>query len=126
MDPANPILIGRFDFMATLRALVNLLDNAIKYAPADSPIELYVRRDDAMIAFAVSDQGPGVPASEIDRIFEPFYRPPGTSPDIGGAGLGLSIARGLADAQGGSLRYSPRPGGGSIFTLRVPLHEKFM
>lgn len=126
LDPANPILIGRFDFMATLRALVNLLDNAIKYAPPDPPIELYVRRDDGMIAFAVSDQGPGVPSSEIDRIFEPFYRPPGTSPDIGGAGLGLSIARGLADAQGGSLRYSPRPGGGSIFTLRVPLHEKFM
>ena len=126
LDPANAILIGRFDFMATLRALVNLLDNAIKYAPPESPIELYVRRDGDMISFAVSDQGLGVPASEIDRIFEPFYRPPGTSPDIGGAGLGLSIARGLAEAQGGSLRYAPRPGGGSIFTLRVPLHEKFM
>jgi two-component system sensor histidine kinase KdpD len=126
LDPSNPILIGRFDFTATLRALVNLLDNAIKYAPAASPIELSVRRDGDMIAFAVSDLGPGVPASEIERVFEPFYRPPGTPPDIGGAGLGLSIARGLMEAQGGSLRYTPRPGGGSVFTLRVPLHEKFM
>ena len=126
LDPANPILIGCFDFTATLRALVNLLDNAIKYAPASSPIELSVRRDGDMIAFAVSDVGPGVPASEIERVFEPFYRPPNTPPDIGGAGLGLSISRGLVEAQGGSLRYTPRPGGGSTFTLRVPLHEKFM
>ena len=126
LDPANPILIGRFDFTATLRALVNLLDNAIKYGPAEAPIELFVRKDGDMIAFSVSDQGPGIPASEIERVFEPFYRPPGTPPDIGGAGLGLSIARGLMEVQGGTLRYSPRPGGGSIFTLRVPLHEKFM
>jgi two-component system sensor histidine kinase KdpD len=126
LDPSHPILIGSFDFAATLRALVNLLDNAIKYAPATSPIELSVRRDGDTIAFAVSDLGPGVPASEVERVFEPFYRPPGISPDIGGAGLGLSIARGLVEAQGGSLRYTPRPGGGSVFTLRVPLHEKFM
>jgi signal transduction histidine kinase len=79
-----------------------------------------------MIAFAVSDPGPGVPPSEAERVFAPFYRPPGTPPDIGGAGLGLSIARGLVEMQGGTLRYSPRPGGGSVFTLRVPLHEKFM
>jgi two-component system sensor histidine kinase KdpD len=126
LDDQNPVLIGRFDFTATLRALVNLLDNAIKYAPATSPIELSVRRDGNMIAFAVSDPGPGVPPSEAERVFEPFYRPPGTPPDIGGAGLGLSIARGLVEMQGGTLRYSPRPGGGSVFTLRVPLHEKFM
>jgi two-component system sensor histidine kinase KdpD len=126
LDPDHPILIGRFDFTTTLRALVNLLDNAIKYAPVASPIELSVRRDGDMIAFAVSDLGPGVLAAEAERIFEPFYRPPGTPPDIGGTGLGLSIARGLVEAQGGSLRYTPRPGGGSVFTLAVPLHEKFM
>jgi two-component system sensor histidine kinase KdpD len=126
LDPDHPILIGRFDFTATLRALVNLLDNAIKYAPAASPIELSVKRDGNMIAFAVADRGRGVPASEVERVFEPFYRPPGTPPDIGGAGLGLSIARGLVEMQGGTLRYSPQAGGGSVFTIRVPLHEKFM
>jgi two-component system, OmpR family, sensor histidine kinase KdpD len=123
LDNANPILIGRFDFTAALRALVNLLDNAIKYAPPPAPIELSVRRDGDMIAFAVADSGPGVPESDVERVFEPFYRPRGTPPDIGGAGLGLSIARGLIEMQGGTLRYTPRPGGGSIFTVRVPLLE---
>ena len=54
------------------------------------------------------------------RIFEPFYRPEGVPADAPGVGLGLSIARGLAELQGGSLIYSERPGGGSVFTLRVP------
>ena len=67
----------------------------------------------------MSDRGPGVPESERDRIFEPFYRPPGVPPDIRGHGLGLSIARGLSEAQGGALRFEPRPGGGSIFSLEL-------
>jgi two-component system sensor histidine kinase KdpD len=61
-----------------------------------------------------------VPSSEQNRIFEAFYRPTGSRADAGAAGLGLSIARQLAEAQGGSVRYSPRPGGGSIFTLDLP------
>ena len=56
---------------------------------------------------------------EDERIFEPFYRPPG-QPDTGGAGLGLSIARRMAEAQGGSVHYEPREGGGSVFVLRLP------
>jgi len=52
--------------------------------------------------FRVSDRGPGVPEGERERIFEPFYRPPGVPADIGGSGLGLTIARGLAEAQGGT------------------------
>jgi two-component system sensor histidine kinase KdpD len=61
-----------------------------------------------------------VSEDERGRIFEPFYRPPGVPPDIRGHGLGLSIARGLAEAQGGTVRFSPRPGGGSIFSLALP------
>ena len=116
-----PPLLGRFNFSDMLRALVNLLDNAAKYTPADTPIELDVRRDGSMIAFSVRDRGPGVPADEADRIFLPFYRPPGAPPDVGGAGLGLSIARRLAESQQGAVTYDPRPDGGSVFTLRVPL-----
>jgi two-component system, OmpR family, sensor histidine kinase KdpD len=121
LDPAHPVLIGRFNFTDALRALVNLLDNAAKHTPQATPIELDVRRDGSMIAFAVSDHGPGVAAAEAERIFAPFYRPPGVAPDTGGAGLGLSIARSLAEAQGGRVTYEPRPGGGSVFTLQVPL-----
>ena len=69
---------------------------------------------------AVLDRGPGVRPDERERIFEPFYRPPGTPPDVRGTGLGLSIARGLAVAQGGAVEFEPRQGGGSAFLLLLP------
>ena len=114
-------IVGRFDFSDTLRVLVNLLENAHKFSPLSSPIDLGVRRDGQWVAFAVADRGRGVPPAETDRIFQPFYRPADSPPDTGGAGLGLSIARSLAVAQGGSVTYEPRAGGGSVFTLRVPV-----
>jgi two-component system sensor histidine kinase KdpD len=123
VDPDEPLLIGRFDLAQTVRILVNLLENAIKFSPEATPIDLVVRRDGQFIAFAVADGGPGVPPAQRERIFEPFYRPPGAAPDVGGAGLGLPIARGLAEAQGGSLSYAPRDGGGSVFTLLLPAME---
>ncbi len=120
LDPDDPILIGRFDFAHTLRALVNLIENAVKYSPPNGVIELTARRDGSELCFTVSDRGLGIPESERERVFEPFYRHRKGPPDVGGAGLGLSIARGLAEAQGGSLSYAPREGGGSVFSLRVP------
>jgi len=119
LDPDHPLLFGRFDFPQTLRVLVNLLDNAIKYSPADAPIDLRSRRDGSWLTFAVLDRGPGVPEGEREAIFAPFYRRE-ERPDAKGAGLGLSIARGLAEAQGGRLDYAPRDGGGSVFSLRLP------
>jgi len=120
LDDGEPLLFGRFDFTQTLRVLVNLIENALKYSPADLPVDLSVKREGMWLTFAVADRGPGVATAERERIFEPFYRPPGVPPDVKGAGLGLSIARALAVAQGGSLRYDPRDGGGSVFVLRVP------
>lgn len=127
LDPDDPLLLGYFDLTQSIRIVVNLLENACKYAPTTSPIEFTVQREEgptgAVLAFRVADAGPGVPPSERERIFAPFYRPPGVPPDVGSAGLGLAIARGLAEAQGGSLVYEPRVGGGSVFTLRVPAAE---
>ncbi|HEY4217219.1 MAG TPA: ATP-binding protein [Gemmatimonadaceae bacterium] len=120
IDVAEPSLVGRFDFSQTLRALVNLIENAAKYSPASTPIDLRVARLDSRLVFEVADRGAGVPAAESERIFERFYRRPGMSPDVGGAGLGLSIARGIAEAEGGSVTYATRSGGGSLFTLSVP------
>jgi two-component system sensor histidine kinase KdpD len=120
LDPANPLLFGRFDFTHTLRVLVNLIENAVKYSPREQPIDLSVKREGPWLAFAVADRGPGVAAEEQIRIFDPFYRPEGVPADAKGVGLGLSIARGLAEVQGGTLTYGARPGGGSVFTLRVP------
>lgn len=120
LHPGEPLLFGRFDFAQTLRALVNLIENAAKYSPPATAIDLSVRRNGAWLLFSVADLGPGVPAGERERIFEPFYRQTGVAPDAGGTGLGLSIARALAEAQGGHLAYSSREGGGSVFTLSVP------
>jgi len=120
VESGDVLLFGRFDFAQTLRALVNLIENAAKYSPVGSPIELTARHDGPWLAFVVADRGPGIPAAERERVFEPFYRRPAQPPDVGGVGLGLSIARGIAEAQGGSLALTNRPGGGSVFTLRVP------
>lgn len=120
VDLTEAALIGRFDFVQSLRILGNLLANAVHHTPPESPVELSVQREGVALVFAVADRGPGVAVAERDRIFEPFYRPAGAPADGGGAGLGLAIARRLAELQGGTIEYAPRPGGGSIFTLRLP------
>jgi len=115
----GPLLFGRFDFAQTLRALVNLIENAAKYSPESEAIDLSARREGRWLAFDVSDRGPGVAADQRERIFEPFYRRGGQA-DAGSTGLGLSIARGIAEAQGGTVSLRDRDGGGSVFSLRVP------
>ncbi|HEV2750061.1 MAG TPA: ATP-binding protein [Gemmatimonadales bacterium] len=120
VDLSEPALVGRFDFVQSLRILSNLLGNAVHHTPPASPVELSVQRDGAALAFAVADRGPGIPVAERNRIFEPFYRPEGAPADGGRVGLGLAIARRLAELQGGTIDYAPRPGGGSVFTLRLP------
>lgn len=116
----DALLFGAFDFTQTMRALVNLIENAAKYSPPAVPIELRAYRDGPWLVFAVADRGPGIPGAERERVFEPFYRRASTVPDAGGAGLGLSIARGIAEAQGGSVTVAEREGGGSVFAIRVP------
>jgi two-component system sensor histidine kinase KdpD len=122
LDSPDTLLIGRFDFVHTLRALVNVIDNARKYSPEDAAVEVCVRRQDRAIVFEVADRGPGIPKEDHERAFAPFYRGGGV-PDVGGTGLGLAIARRFIELQGGSLTYRPRDGGGSMFTLRVPAAE---
>jgi two-component system sensor histidine kinase KdpD len=120
VSPDDGLLFGRFDFSQTLRALVNLIENAAKFSPAGLPIEVAAARDGSWLVFTVADRGSGVPLTDRERIFEPFYRRAGSQPDVSGAGLGLSIARGVIQAQGGDVTLSDRVGGGSVFTIRVP------
>ncbi|HEX4468707.1 MAG TPA: ATP-binding protein [Gemmatimonadaceae bacterium] len=120
LPPGDALLFGRFDFVQALRALANLVENAKKYDRSEAPIEVTAERVSGEIAIRVSDRGPGVPAEAVPRLFEPFQRPNGSQPDAGGAGLGLSIARRVAEAQNGRLIYEPRAGGGSEFTLYLP------
>src|SRR5690349_2811943 len=118
-DPAT-LSFGRFDFVHSLRILGNLVDNAFKYSPPDKPIEVTGGVEGSSVVFRVKDRGAGVPPTERDRVFTPFYRFPGKSGDGQSTGLGLSIARRLAEAQNGSLTYHDRDGGGAAFELRLP------
>ena len=118
-DPAT-LSFGLFDFVHSLRILGNLVDNAFKYAPSGTPIEVTGGLNGDALCFRVSDRGRGIPVGERDGVFTPFYRSPDRLSGHLSGGLGLSIARRLAEAQGGTLTYADRSGGGSIFELRLP------
>jgi two-component system sensor histidine kinase KdpD len=120
-DFSAPVLVGEFDFVQSLRILCNLVDNALRYSPAGTPVTIGLSSSGSQLEFRVTDEGPGISASDSERMFEPFYRPGGSTPDSGSVGLGLAIAKELAGAQNGSVRYEPRSSGGSVFTLTLPL-----
>jgi two-component system sensor histidine kinase KdpD len=119
IDYSQPPLVGTFDFVQSLRVMTNLVDNALRCS-RDAVVTITVTQSNGVLSFQVADRGPGVPVSERERIFDSFYRPNGASADAGVAGLGLSIARQLAEAQGGRVSHTDRPGGGSIFTFEIP------
>jgi len=102
------------------RVIVNLLENAVKYSPASEPIRIQVQPTSSEVLIRVVDHGPGIAASERDRIFEPFQR--GSRDGIAhGAGLGLAIARGFAEANGGRVWAESWQGQGATFVLALPL-----
>jgi len=119
IDYSQPALLGNFDFVQSLRVMTNLVDNALRCS-RDAPVTITATQMNGSLSLHVADRGPGVPLSERDRIFDSFYRPEGASADAGASGLGLSIARRLAEAQGGSVTYADRAGGGSVFTFDIP------
>ena len=120
LDESAPALYGTFDFVQTLRILVNLLENALRFTEGTSTVELAATREGPHLVFTVADRGPGIAESERERVFDAFYRPAGSIADRGRAGIGLAIARSLAVAQRGLLTHHPRDGGGSVFELKLP------
>jgi two-component system sensor histidine kinase KdpD len=101
------------------RAIVNLLENALKYSPPGEPVRVLGGRGHDEVLLRVIDHGPGVPAADRERIFQPFDRG-GRTGDSPGAGLGLAIARGFAEANGGRVSVESRAGQGATFVLAVP------
>jgi signal transduction histidine kinase len=119
VDADLPPVVADADALVT--ALINLLDNAIKYTPPDKRIVLRVRRDGAHVVFAVEDNGIGIPSREQRRIFRRFYRiDQRLTRETGGVGLGLSIVELIARAHGGTVTVRSESGAGSTFTLRLP------
>jgi two-component system sensor histidine kinase KdpD len=107
------------DFVLISRVLVNLIDNALKYSPAGSPIDIRAHTASGHVEIAVADRGSGIPPEDLARIFDKFYRV--QRPDnVSGTGLGLSICKGIVDAHGGFMAAENRPGGGTIITLALP------
>jgi two-component system sensor histidine kinase KdpD len=118
IEVAPQLPLVQVDFVLIEQALVNVLDNACSYTPEGTPITIMARQHEHWVEIVVADQGPGIPTAEIERIFDKFYRVPGTA--TGGTGLGLSISRGLVAAHGGTLTAENLVDGGARFTLRLP------
>ncbi|WP_377810312.1 HAMP domain-containing sensor histidine kinase [Azospirillum sp. A29] len=109
---ADPDLLGI--------ALDALLDNARRYGGDGEVIELEAHSDGAVLIISIADRGPGIPCEERERIFEKYYRGEG-SRNTPGTGIGLNMVKVIADLHGGSIVHHPRPSGGSVFVLTIPL-----
>ena len=116
--PAEPPWI-QVDGSLIEQVLSNLVENAVKYSPAGTPIRITARRDHDTLEVEVADQGPGLPAGAEERVFEKFYqaRPEGAG---GGVGLGLAICRTVIEAHGGGIRALNCAGGGASFIFSLP------
>ena len=110
-----------FDALLIEQVLVNLLDNAIKYTPRETPLDLSAELKGDSLLVELADRGPGIPAGEEKRIFEKFVR---GSVVKGGIGLGLTICHTIVTAHGGSIRAENRPGGGAVFQFTLPIAGK--
>ena len=113
------------DRLALRQAVTNLIDNAIKYSPEGTRVEVRLRSAPGAALIEVEDEGPGIPPEHLDRIFERFYRiDPSRSREIGGTGLGLSLVRLAAEAHGGRAEVSSRVGSGSTFRITLPTEHQ--
>ncbi len=119
--PGATSLVVDSDRDALEQALLNLLDNAAKYAAGSGPLDITLSADVEGLHIVVADRGPGVPPAHAERIFESFHRVDDSlTARHPGSGLGLSIGRRLMRDLGGDLAYRARPGGGALFTLHIP------
>ena len=120
IDIPQELPLIQLDFVLVERVLVNVIDNALKYSPEDTPIEISAHTAGAFLQIEVADRGTGIPPEDLTRIFDKFYRV--QRPDnISGTGLGLSISKGIVQAQGGFIAAENRQGGGTIITISLPL-----
>jgi two-component system, OmpR family, sensor histidine kinase KdpD len=118
-DLAPDLPLVPLDAVLIQQLLVNLLENALKYTPAETSIEIRAHTESGGVEIVVADRGPGIPAGEEQRVFDKFYRISGVRG--GGVGLGLAICKGIVMAHGGRIFVMNRPGGGAEFHIFLPV-----
>ncbi|HEY2824136.1 MAG TPA: ATP-binding protein [Gemmatimonadales bacterium] len=118
--PADLPLVP-LDGLLIEQVLINLLENAIKYTPPGTPIDIAAARDDGAVRVSVADRGPGLVPGEEARVFEKFYRSPTVPTSASGVGLGLTICKGIVTSHGGKIWAESRPGGGAVFHFTLAL-----
>lgn len=120
--PAAPLPRVEIDADAITQALVNLLDNAVKYSGSSKVIEVRLALEPGWVSISVADRGVGIPDEDRERIFERFHRvSTGLVHDVKGSGLGLAIVKHIVEAHGGKVSVQSEPGNGSNFTIRLPV-----
>jgi two-component system, OmpR family, sensor kinase len=117
--PTEHEITATFDRERVLQAASILLDNAVKYTPDGGSVTVRVGEENGGVALAVSDTGVGIPEDQLPLIFERFHRADAARAEEG-VGLGLSIARQIAEAHGGTIEARSKPGVGSTFVLLLP------
>ena len=111
------------DRMRLRQLFLNLIDNAIKYTPAGGAVTLAMERQDSAVVFRIADTGIGIPAEDVGKIFDRFYRvDKARSREMGGTGLGLSIAKWIVELHRGTITVTSEPQKGSVFTVRLPMN----
>ncbi len=112
------------DYMQIDQVLTNLIENAVRYTPKDSPIDVSALCEGAQVVISVADRGPGIPPADLTRVFDKFYRVLDGKLNTGhpsGSGLGLAVSKGLVEAHGGRIWAEPREGGGVVFSVALPV-----
>ena len=124
IDVSPHLPLVAIDALLIEQLLVNLLENAVRYAPAWSPIEVAVHRVGDHIRLQVADRGPGIPRGQHERVFEKFVRVGNTRSSSSGAGLGLAICKAIAQLHGGRIWVEDREGGGASFQIELPIGDE--
>jgi two-component system sensor histidine kinase KdpD len=123
----DDLLLVELDYLQMDQVLTNLIENSVRYTPAESPIDVSAQLNGEQVIISVADRGPGIPPSDLERVFDKFYRVlhgqhPGGYPM--GSGLGLAVCKGLVEAHGGRIWAELRDGGGLIVYVVLPRGER--
>ena len=126
LDLPDDLLMVELDYLHIDQVLTNLLENAMRYTPAASPITIGAHKTGEQVILSVADRGPGIPEAHLEHVFDKFYRVmhgPVATGGSTGSGLGLAVCKGLVEAHGGKIWAESRPEGGLMVTVTLPCEE---